>query len=116
MASFFILTKSFLSPKCHNPSEGPATLLYSKMLGSIHQNQKMLFSTSAAIACFSVSLGCQQARVVDGEFPAAGCPPQRIDGMFIFTGGPGMGAYTMSKLCVLLLQSSGSGGSGREAD
>lgn len=54
--------------------------------------------------------------MVDGEFPAASCPPQRIDdGTFIFTGGPGMGAYAMSKLCVLLLQPSGSGGSGREA-
>lgn len=92
-------------------------LLYSKMLGSICQDQKMLFSTSAAIACFSASLGCQQAGVVDGEFPAASCPPQRIDdGTFIFTGCPGMGAYAMSKLCVLLLQPSGSGGSGREAD
>lgn len=87
------------------------------MLGSIRQDQKMLFSTSAAIACFSASLGCQQAGVVDGEFPAASCPPQRIDdGTFIFTGGPGMGACTMSKLCVLLLQPGGSGGCGREAD
>lgn len=95
-------------------------LLYSKMLGSICQDQKMLFSTSAAIACFSASLGCQQAGVagvVDGDFPAASCPPQRIDDrMFIFTSCAGMGAYTTSKLCVLLLQPSGSGGGGREAD
>lgn len=57
------------------------------------------------------------ARVVDGDFPAASCPPQRIDdGMFIFTSCAGMGAYTTSKLCVLLLQPSGSGGGGREAD
>lgn len=29
--------------------------------------------------------------MVDGEFPAASCPPQRIDdGTFIFTGCPGL--------------------------
>lgn len=42
---------------------------------------------------------------MDGEFPAASCPPQRIDdGTFIFTSYSGMGAYIMSKLCVLVLQ------------
>lgn len=48
------------------------------MLSSIHQDQNMLISTSAAIACLSipvsVSLGRRQAGVagvVDGDFPLA---------------------------------------------
>lgn len=94
-------------------------LLYSKMLSSIRQDQKMLFSTSAAIACFSASPGCQQAGVVDGEFPAASCHPQRIDdGTFTFTSCPGMGVCTMSRVSSVCssYRFSGSGGCGREAD
>lgn len=60
----------------------------------------MLITTSAATACLSVSLERQQApggRVVDGELPVAGCPPQRCGGGTVtFTSYPGLDAYAMN--------------------